>query len=405
MIYIFYTLAALLVYMSFKSLQGGIAYFRYFKKELAKPQTLYSPFVTVIAPCKGLEEGLEENLLALLEQDYPNYEIIFVVDSESDPAYLVLEAVCRQDAASERSTSIVVAQRSTDSSQKVENLRQAVQHADDKSKMFVFVDSDTRPTQQWLRQLVGPLENETIGAATGYRWFISERPTFGSELRSVWNASIASALGANQKSNFCWGGSTAIRREIFERLDMRERWRGTLSDDFVVTRVLKEAGLLIHFVPQALTASIGNCSLAETIEFTNRQMKITRVYSHDLWLRSFFGSIVFCAVMFSAFLTLVLSRQNDLAVVVAAATVAAVTVFSIGKSWLRHNAVEMVLADTRPAIKKQRLTQNTLWIITPALFLINCIAAAVSRTIVWRGIEYELISATETVIMTDKRSI
>jgi cellulose synthase/poly-beta-1,6-N-acetylglucosamine synthase-like glycosyltransferase len=298
-----------------------------------------------------------------------------------------------------------VAQRSTDSSQKVENLRQAVQHADDKSKMFVFVDSDTRPTQQWLRQLVGPLENETIGAATGYRWFISERPTFGSELRSVWNASIASALGANQKSNFCWGGSTAIRREIFERLDMRERWRGTLSDDFVVTRVLKEAGLLIHFVPQALTASIGNCSLAETIEFTNRQMKITRVYSHDLWLRSFFGSIVFCAVMFSAFMTLVLSRQNDLAVVVAAATVAAVTVFSIGKSWLRHNAVEMVLADTRPAIKKQRLTQNTLWIITPALFLINCIAAAVSRTIVWRGIEYELISATETVIMTDKRSI
>src|SRR3954469_10952117 len=215
MIYIFYTLAALLVYMSFRSFHGGIAYFRYFKKELAKPLTLYTPFVTVIAPCKGLEEGLEENLLALLEQDYPNYEIIFVVDSESDPAYPVLEAVCRRDAASERSTSIVVAQRSTDSSQKVENLREAVQHADDRSKMFVFVDSDTRPTQQWLRQLVEPLENETIGAATGYRWFISERPTFGSELRAVWNASIASALVADQKSNFCWGGSTAIRREIF----------------------------------------------------------------------------------------------------------------------------------------------------------------------------------------------
>jgi len=37
-----------------------------------------------------------------------------------------------------------------------------------------------------------------------------------SHLRAVWNAAIASALGADEQKNFCWGGSTAIRRSTFE---------------------------------------------------------------------------------------------------------------------------------------------------------------------------------------------
>jgi cellulose synthase/poly-beta-1,6-N-acetylglucosamine synthase-like glycosyltransferase len=110
--------------------------------------------------------------------------------------------------------------------------------------------------------------------------------SFASELRSAWNASIASALGPNLKSNFCWGGSTAIRRDVFERIDMREKWRGTLSDDFAVTRAIKAAGLAIYFVPKALIASVESCTFKELFEFTNRQMKITRVYDsfHDCFL-------------------------------------------------------------------------------------------------------------------------
>ena len=120
-------------------------------------------------------------------------------------------------------------------------------------------------------------------------------------MRSAWNASIASALGPNTKTNFCWGGSMAIRRDVFERVGMREKWRGTLSDDFAVTRAMNEAGLPIVFVPQALTASVEDCSFREMLEFTTRQMKITRVYARPLWLLSFVGSAVFNAVMIAAF--------------------------------------------------------------------------------------------------------
>ena len=408
MLIAFYIFAALLIYLSYKSFRGGIDYLNYFKQELARPPSEFTPFATVIAPCKGMDEGLERNLAALIEQDYPAYEVIFVVDDESDSAVPVIdEIVSRKDAESQSvadpssadppqfrlvSSKLVVAPTAVESSQKVENLREAVLHTDERSEVLVFVDSDARPARNWLRSLVAPLSDESIGASSGYRWFLSEKPTFASELRSAWNASIASALGPNVKSNFCWGGSTAILRKTFERIGMREKWRGTLSDDFAVTRTLSEAGLPIHFVPRALIPSIESCSMRECLEFTTRQMKITRVYMPHLWLLSFFGSGLFTFVMLSSILIAVFSKQNTAFVWAAIATLVIVSVFSVGKAWLRSKAVGMVI----PAASKQTFAQLTLWLLSPPLFLLNSILALISRRLKWRGITYELVSPTET---------
>ena len=401
MIFVFYFLAAVLIVLSFKSLRGGIAYLRFFQTEIAKPISDFTPFVTVVAPCRGLDDGLKENLLALAGQDYPHYEVIFVVDDNADAAVSIIEEVLRGAAKSAKRTKLVVAEKADDCSQKVENLREAILHADEKSEDFVFVDSDVRPSADWLRHLVTPLLNGDVGAATGYRWFISKNPSFASELRSAWNASIASALGPNTSSNFCWGGSMAIRRDVFERLDVRAKWRGTLSDDFTVTRVMKEAGLPIVFVPQALTASIGDCEMAEMLEFTTRQMKITSVYAPPLWLVSLIGSGLFLTVLLTALFITLFSSQNNFAVAFAIATLVLIIIFSTGKSWLRLKAARLVLTEYASELKRQFWTQNALWVIAPALFFYNCLAALFSRRLVWRGITYELKSSTETVIIAD----
>ena len=389
MIFLFLTFALTLVYFSVKSFLGGVAYLAYFRQELAKPNNKFTPFASIVAPCKGLDEGLRENLSALLELDYSRYEVIFVVDDESDPAVPVIEDVSRK---AERHSKLIVAAKATHSSQKVENIREAVEHADPKSEVFVFVDSDTRPQKGWLTHLVAPLAEENVGAATGYRWFLSRKPTLASELRSAWNASIASALGPNTKSNFCWGGSMAVRREVWEQMDLSDHLKGTLSDDFTVTRAMNDADLEIRFVPQALTPSIENCTLRELFEFTTRQMKITRVYATPLWMLSFFGSTLFCIVMLAAFLTIVLSSSNGLAVWAAIATLTTVSALSIGKAWIRLKAVSLVI----PTARRQAVPQLTLWLLAPPVFLWNCISALLSRTISWRGSTYTMHSATKT---------
>ncbi|MCC6329986.1 MAG: glycosyltransferase family 2 protein [Acidobacteria bacterium] len=391
MIFIYLPFAALLVYFSIKSFQGGLEYLEYFKQELAKPVSDHTPLATVIVPCKGLDEGLRENLEAVMAQSYPLYEVVFVVDDANDRAMGAIREVAREGAVS---TKAIVAPLAVESGQKVENLREAVLHADERSEVFVFVDSDVGPAKDWLRALVAAVEDKSVGAATGYRWFVAEETDLATELRSAWNASIASALGPDTGSNFCWGGSTAMRREVFERLDIRDKWRGTLSDDFVVTRILKEAGLPIWFVPRAIVASAGRCSAAGLFEFTNRQMKITRVYARDLWLKSFFGSGLFNLVMAASILIVAFSPIGKVLWVSGLFTLICVAMLSIGKAWLRLRAIRLVLSFA--AVERQLASQMILTLFTPLIFLVNCFAALFSATITWRGTEYTMISSSVT---------
>jgi cellulose synthase/poly-beta-1,6-N-acetylglucosamine synthase-like glycosyltransferase len=396
LIFFYYILASVLIYLSYKSFRGGIDYLNYFRQELAKPESAYAPPVTIFAPCRGIDQEMLKNLDAMLSLDYPEYEVVFIVDEETDDATVLIESAWRE---ARRQVKLVVAPEAIDSSQKVTNLREGIPYADPASVIFAFVDSDTRPLKNWLRSLVAPLEEAQIGATTGYRWFISKNESVASEMRNVWNASIASALGPNRKTNFCWGGATAIKRDVFERLDIREKWRGTLSDDFTLTRAVKDAGLEIHFVPRALTPSIEDCSLRELIEFTTRQMKITRVYSRDLWVMSFIGSGLFSVVMIATILIVVFSKRNDLPVAAAMFTLVTVTFFSIGKSWLRMKAVMLVLGQYKAKLRRQMLSQLTFWSLAPGIFLYNSVAALISRRIAWRGTTYEMTSARETRIL------
>ncbi|MBA2333968.1 MAG: glycosyltransferase [Pyrinomonadaceae bacterium] len=409
MIFIFYILAAALIFLSYKSFRGGVSYLNYFKSELAKPCSEFTPFASIIAPCKGLDADLDENLSALFRQDYPKYEVIFVVDYENDKAVSVIRGLILRNN-TETTTNVknsffaklVIADKAYNSGQKVENLREAVLHLHGETKVIALVDSDARPAEDWLRNLVAPLEDARVGAATGYRWFISNKLNFASELLSVWNASIASALGKNTDSNFCWGGSMAIRRDVFETLNIREKWRGTLSDDFTVTRALNEASMPIYFVPQALTASIEDCSFRELLEFTTRQIKITRFYAPKLWLMSFVGSGLFNLVLVWSVLIVIFSRRNDATVCAAIITLSLVSLFSVGKAFLRLKAIKLVLRDYKPDLNRQYWAQNTLWVLAQALFFYNSLAALLSRRMTWRGITYDMISPNKTKIIRGK---
>jgi ceramide glucosyltransferase len=79
----------------------------------------YAPFVTVIAPCKGDDDGLRRSLPRLAALDFPDYEVVFVVESETDPAYQQLSQWVQQHPGRFR---LVVAGLATDSGQKVHNL-------------------------------------------------------------------------------------------------------------------------------------------------------------------------------------------------------------------------------------------------------------------------------------------
>jgi ceramide glucosyltransferase len=400
LLYIFYFFAGISIVLGLLSLRGGVRFVRYLQKETAQELPEYTPFTTVFVPCRGVDDGLKQNILSLFAQDYPEFEIIFVSDSADDPAFAVIEEA-RQSFRKQTGPviSTIVAGPATDSGQKVHNVRQAVNAADPQSEVFVFTDTDAQTQKFWLRALVAPLRDEAVGATTGYRWFVVREGGFTSHLLSVWNAAIASALGERGEKNFCWGGSTGIKRATFETLLIAERWKGTVSDDFTVTRVLHEAGRAVKFVPHCLTPSFQRSALRELIEFTTRQLKITRAYASHLWRSVLIGSVIF-AVTFFGGIALVIVRAT-LGASFATPLVLLLLIFAMGaaKSHLRLKAVGLIINDEAMRRTATTLAHVFLWPIASLLFLYNALAAAVSRRITWRSITYELKSPTETVIL------
>lgn len=401
---LFYFFAAIVIWLGILSLRGGLSFAAYVRRETARPLPDFTPFASIIVPCRGLEDGLRDNLAALFEQDYPAYEIIFVSDRADDPSLGVVQEVIGTKSGSVRvSARVVIAGEAVDCGQKAHNLRMAVAEADPRSAVLVFVDSDARPQPGWLQSLVAPLVDDRIGAATGYRWFIPVNGGLASQLRSVWNASIASALGEREDRNFCWGGSTAIRKETFDEQQVRERWQGTVSDDFTMTRVLQEAKLPIHFVPACLVASVGDCTAKELFEFTNRQLKITRVYAAHLWKPVLIGSLLFCAVFFGGFALVIARALLRLPFAVPLAMLVLIYALGAAKAYIRLQAVAIPLKSYQEQLSRSLPSHLLLWPFASALYLCNATSAAFSRRIRWRGITYELKSATEAVIISREK--
>jgi ceramide glucosyltransferase len=397
---VFYFFAAIVIWLGILSLRGGFRFAAYVRSEASKPLANFTPFVSVFAPCRGLDSGLEQNLAALFQQDYPAYEIIFVSDRADDPALpLIRKLIEDKDQTNRVSSKTIIAGPATDCGQKVHNLRIAVTGSDPRSEAFVFVDTDARPQVHWLRSLVAPLSDEKNGAASGYRWFVPVNGDLASHLRSVWNASIASALGADRHKNFCWGGSTAIRRSTFEELRVGERWRGTVSDDFTLTRTLQEAKLPIHFVPACLVPALDSCSMSELFEFTNRQLKITRVYAPHLWKPVLLGSLLFCLVFFGGAMLVVARAMRHHPIAVPLLLLLIIYFLGTLKAHIRLKALVSIMPTHTRELRRGWIFHLVLWPFTSALYLWNALVAAYSRRIKWRGITYELKSPSEAVII------
>jgi hypothetical protein len=290
---------------------------------------------------------------------------------------------------------IVRAGRAKDCGDKVNNLRAAVEQAGEKFDLFVFTDSDGRPSRRWLARLVAPLADSRLGAVTTFRWLIPLRGGFWSGLASAWNASIATYLGEHN-NNFCWGGGTAIRRQRFEEVHAAEAWRGSVSDDYSLTNALRHAGYKIEFVPECLVPSLSDVDARGFFEFTTRQLIITRVYAPRLWKIAALGHVFYCAALllglglWAGSLFAGQPGMHFLILVLLLLGLAAI------RGTLRLAAVLDLLPEWRDTLLAYAWAWTLLAPIVPFAYAYNSAVAAFSRKIRWRGIRYELISTRQT---------
>jgi ceramide glucosyltransferase len=392
---LFNLLAFLQILIGIYLLWQGIQWLGYVRRRLHMDPGFYAPRVAVLCPCKGMEPGLERNLLALTEFERQNYEIFFILAAGSDAARSAVERIA---ASSRVKAHVVIAGSPSNSGEKVNNLRVAVEQLPPEFEVLVFTDSDGRPGRSWLHHLVAPLGDVRTGATTTMRWLLPNRSNLPTALLAAWNAPVVTMLSEKGK-NFCWGGGTAIRRSIFEQSGVMDEWRNSVSDDYSLTRALERNNRSIVFIPECLTPSYVQTDFEGLLEFTNRQVLITRVYAEKVWAAAAVTHLLYCMTLLLGVI-LILSNvfEQRPAFHIATLTFLPVLLSSI-RSAIRLIGVTESLPALRSQITGQAWIYVLLTVLVPFLYAVNFVNSLVTRKIRWRGMAYELIGPGQTRIV------
>jgi cellulose synthase/poly-beta-1,6-N-acetylglucosamine synthase-like glycosyltransferase len=347
------------------------------------------PPVSVLAPCCGVDTHFETYARALLSQEYPRYAVLFIVESTTDPAWHELNRILADTPAGH--AELIVAGRADGRSQKIQNLLVGVAHVASETSVLAFVDSDVQVHPHWLQALVMPLDDAAVGVTSGYRWYVPGAGSMAESLRSAWNAATLSLM-THPRYGFAWGGSSAIRREVFEKLRIPEAWARGLSDDLLLTQAVQAAGLRLQFVAGGLVPTLEPCTWRQLIEWTNRQVTIGRVYVPHSWRASLLihlagltlGALGLTAIATGQWLAsgLLLSYW---------------VVNGMGNLQVCRAALQCLSAPKSPIA--QRVWPQALWApVVTMLALANIAVSLTTRTITWRGISYTMQSPQHVVV-------
>lgn len=376
---------SVIVLMAISVLLG--VWFVYHASSEARRDRGYAPYATVFLPCKGVDDGLRATLHSILRQEYPDYELICAVEAENDPAIPLIEEMFA--ALPRMPARVVVAEQAAGCSQKIVNLIAAIRTANPQSEVFAFLDSDSIPKSDWLRSMVAPLADVRIGATTGFRWYTA-RGSFTSWLRCAWNAMALTFLGRHRQ-NFCWGGSTAVRRKTFESLNIAGRWQRVLSEDFEITRAVREAKRRIHFVPQAIVPNDDATTFRGFFTFARRQSIIVRVCLPEAWwIAALFSMVYVVAFWGSLAVTVVaLSSSDEFRATRFGLLAGILLALTFIKAILRHIVVRRVLPCEYVGLRD--LLADALFAPLSAILNVALIfASGFSNRFWWRDILYHL---------------
>ena len=374
----------------------------------------YRPHTALIVPCKGLDSDFDQNILSLYSLDYDNYELFFVTENNQDPAFERLRSLkeSRQDDSLAKNVHILTAGQSKTCSQKIHNLLHAYSRLPDTVEVLAFADSDICVRRDWLTQLVWPLRKERIGATSGYRWFVPIDTHLATLALSSINAKVAQMLG-NTHFVQAWGGSMAMRRDVFRKIALEQIWTRALSDDYAVTYAVKRHGYKLLFVPSCLVASHLSTTWRAVFEFCKRQLVITRVSAPGTWWFGLASSLMSIAGPWGSLGLTVISlldqsRMDRWGLSVAWWPVWAFFTFAFFGSqaiqaMVRQAMISQILQEKGPLFEKARLADVRFFWAWSFVLTGSILASAFGRTICWRGIRYRLLGPTEVAILSPRQ--
>lgn len=324
-----------------------------------------APAVTVLKPLCGVEPETYQCLRSFCDQAYPEFQIVFGVSSETDPAVPLVRRL--QHEFPDRRLDLVVDRQRHGSSNKVSNLINMMTLA--RHDYLVLADSDVRVTRDYLSRVVAPLLDDGVGIVTcGYRgearaglW-----SALGCSFINEWFMPSVRVAAMGGSRSFAFGATIALRRNVLANIGGFAAIANQLADDYRLGELTRRLGLRTVLSEVVVEVCVSERSLVELVQHELRWLRTIRA----LQPLGYGFSFVTCGVPI-AVLGAALANGSTPGMVLLA-----VTVFA------------RFMLQWKVRRKKSFFTQLLLWPVRDSLTLLLWSWSFATRRVRWRDDDY-----------------
>lgn len=217
----------------------------------AAGQSDFTPPISNLKPVRGLDPEAYENFASFCRQDYPDYELLFCVHDEADPAVEVLEKLVRDFP--ERKIRILYGSGRTAINDKVAKLVRLVNEAE--HEVLVINDSDVRVKPNYFRTVIAPLRDPKVGGVTCLYSSVGDA-TVLQRFQSVGMISdffpgvmVAWLLDGVK---FAFGQTIVTTRTLLAGFGGFQALESRPADDLLTGRLIAEQGVTVEMLPYAV---------------------------------------------------------------------------------------------------------------------------------------------------------
>ena len=226
---------------------------RRFFRTRRSPVDDFTPRVSILKPVRGLDRASYENFATFCRQDYPDYEIVFAVADEDDPATDVVRRLIASFP--DRSIRLLIGAPNLGPSSKVNKLCRLTRDA--RHDLLVINDSDIRVTPDYLRAVVAPFRDPRVGAVTCLYVGITDGHLAG-DLEAIGIATdfAAGVLVARQLEGvkFALGATMATTRDRLRDIGGFEALASYCAEDFQLGHRIAALGYVVELAPYVVSS-------------------------------------------------------------------------------------------------------------------------------------------------------